>query len=810
MAYLVISAAVFVFVDNAFNDVAQGRYEDTAELARFFGTFSALAAIVSFFVRTFAAGRMIKRFGLIAGLVALPAAVLLGSSLIFSVPVILPALGLLFWLTVMTRLFDQVFRGVQTSSVATLYQPLMERGPAVQTTMDGIIDSGAVGLAGLALLVMHRFLEIGVADLALTLAVLCSAWMIVTFALRREYVSVLSTVLHRRRISGENLQIVDQDVLSLVQHELESTHPENVLYAVDLLEEADHPDLPSVLSELVHHESEVVRMEILRRIERHALTGALQGVKDTVKDQGASPALRGQALRVIGSLGGEIDPLVMDALKEGAAHLKRGVLVGLLRSGSIEGIVYAGAELLEDLQSSSSSDRVLAAHVLRDAAIPSFYRQAIQLLNDPDPSVRAAAVEAAAAMRHPPLWPLVVDALQDPQLAAVVSEALISAGASAVPSLVAGFEHHAVDRPFRLSVLRILGLIRGDEVIRRVFPLSGLPNREERHTALVSLVSCSFRPGSEQRDFLRERLRDEAGDSARLLMARESLHGPQEAGVLCVALIEEVQRVRHRIFLFLALLYPDREAITTWDNYASGLRKRRAYALEVVENFTTNDEWTWLLPTLEDLSPTDRSRRFGREFGVMPQSFEEQVTAIVEDEALSDWTLLCARRLAAVMSIGAVTISEEEERRYQRTVSLRSVEIFADLPDHALAGVASRLERVDVEAGEHVFSKGDTGDSMYVIASGRVRIHDGERELAEVGEDHVFGEFTVLHSGPRTASVTATEKTCLLRFTQTDLYDLIADEVSVARSLIQMIIKRLRENIETRKGAGPATTRPLL
>ena len=97
--------------------------------------------------------------------------------------------------------------------------------------------------------------------------------MIVTFALRREYVSVLSTVLHRRRISGENLQIVDQDVLSLVQHELESTHPENVLYAVDLLEEADHPDLPSVLSELVHHESEVVRMEILRRIERHALTG---------------------------------------------------------------------------------------------------------------------------------------------------------------------------------------------------------------------------------------------------------------------------------------------------------------------------------------------------------------------------------------------------------------------------------------------------------------------------------------------------------------------------------------------------------
>ena len=151
MGYFILSAIVFVFLDNAFNYVAQERYSDAAELAKFFGMYSAIAAIVNFLFRTFGAGRMIQKFGLIAGLMGLPAVVLFGSSFVAGAGFLLPALGLVFWLTIMTRLFDKVFRGVQASSIATLYQPLMERGPAIQTTMDGIIDSAALGLAGLAL-----------------------------------------------------------------------------------------------------------------------------------------------------------------------------------------------------------------------------------------------------------------------------------------------------------------------------------------------------------------------------------------------------------------------------------------------------------------------------------------------------------------------------------------------------------------------------------------------------------------------------------------------------------------------------------
>jgi len=798
MGYFVLSAIVFVFLDNAFNDVAQQRYSDSAQLARFFGTYSAVAAIVDFLFRTFGAGRMIQKFGLIAGLVGLPMMVLLGSSVVAGAGFLLPAVGLVFWLTTMTRLFDKVFRGVQASSIATLYQPLMERGPAIQTTMDGIIDSAAIGIAGVALLVLHSFFDIGAPQLAVFLMVFCAIWIVVAFGLRREYVTILGTVLHRRRIKGESLRIVDDNVLALVQKEVRSSHPENVIYAVDLLEKAEHPDLAEVLTDLVDHESEDVQTEILRRVQHHGVVEALGAVKKIVEDPSTSDALRGEALRVLGSMSEEIDPAVMEALRDGTPDEKRGALVGLLMSGSMEGVVYAGAELLEDLNSQSPVNRMFAAHVLRDAAIPSFYRQAIQLLNDQSPQVRAAAVEAAAAMAHPPLWPIVVDTLKDRELSAAASEALIGAGEAAVPSLVKGFERHPGDRHFRLLVMRILGLIRGEEVTRHVFPLIDLEDREERHAAFTALVSCSFRPDNDQQELLTARLRQETRDAAELFMAAENLDGPAEARVLQDALAEEIDQVRHRIFLLIALLYPEADTMTTWDNYSSGISERNAYALEVLENIVTNEERAWLFPVLENLGTSDRLERLGPEWSVSPQGFTPQLTSLLEAETLSDWTQLCARQLGSVMDIGDVTLSPEETRSYERTLRLRSVDLFTELSDHALAALASRLEEIDLDEGEAVFSKGDVGDSMYLVTGGSVRVHDGPTELARVGEDQVFGEFTVLHSGPRTASVTACEATRMLRFTQGDLYELIADQVSVARSLIRMIVQRLQENLETR------------
>ena len=184
----------------------------------------------------------------------------------------------------------------------------------------------------------------------------------------------------------------------------------------------------------------------------------------------------------------------------------------------------------------------------------------------------------------------------------------------------------------------------------------------------------------------------------------------------------------------------------------------------------------------------------------------ERLADLASREDLSPWTRLCARWVAAQRAVegadGVPPLTGEELRLCRRTTRLRRMELFGELPGAVLARMVPKLQRVEVEGGEPVFGKGEEGDGMYVVLDGRVRVHDNGRELAVLGADTVFGEFTVLQRQPRTASVTALEPTRLLRFTQEDLHELIREQVAVGRALIRVILRRLRENREI-SSSGP-------
>src|SRR5690606_2301828 len=98
-----------------------------------------------------------------------------------------------------------------------------------------------------------------------------------------------------------------------------------------------------------------------------------------------------------------------------------------------------------------------------------------------------------------------------------------------------------------------------------------------------------------------------------------------------------------------------------------------------------------------------------------------------------------------------------------------------------LAAVAATVHEVELEAGEQIFAKGDLGKEMYIIVSGCVYIHDGERRLNTLGAYEVFGEMALLDAEPRSASATAAEETLLLRLRQEEFFELMADHAAIAR-----------------------------
>lgn len=93
--------------------------------------------------------------------------------------------------------------------------------------------------------------------------------------------------------------------------------------------------------------------------------------------------------------------------------------------------------------------------------------------------------------------------------------------------------------------------------------------------------------------------------------------------------------------------------------------------------------------------------------------------------------------------------------------------------------------------------KGDPGNAMMAVLSGRVRICSYSTEGREVvlnviGAGEVFGEIAMLDGGPRTADAFAMEKTELLVLSRRDFLPFLEKNPAVCVRLLQVLCERLR------------------
>ncbi|MBI5495898.1 MAG: cyclic nucleotide-binding domain-containing protein [Deltaproteobacteria bacterium] len=134
----------------------------------------------------------------------------------------------------------------------------------------------------------------------------------------------------------------------------------------------------------------------------------------------------------------------------------------------------------------------------------------------------------------------------------------------------------------------------------------------------------------------------------------------------------------------------------------------------------------------------------------------------------------------------------------EKVLFLKGVDLFSAIPGEDLSQIAQIADEVEMDSGETIFKEGDLGDSLYLIVSGKVRIHRGDKEIAVLGEKQVFGEMALLDSEPRSASVTATTDVSLLKITQEDFADILAEKGEIAQGIIKVLTRRLRGQL-TRK-----------
>ena len=88
---------------------------------------------------------------------------------------------------------------------------------------------------------------------------------------------------------------------------------------------------------------------------------------------------------------------------------------------------------------------------------------------------------------------------------------------------------------------------------------------------------------------------------------------------------------------------------------------------------------------------------------------------------------------------------------------LRRIEIFAQLPEPVLEGLAAGATPVSVAADGVVVSRGEVGNHFYAIAAGKAGVELEDGTIKELGPGDFFGEIALLRDVPRTATVRALE-----------------------------------------------------
>ena len=166
------------------------------------------------------------------------------------------------------------------------------------------------------------------------------------------------------------------------------------------------------------------------------------------------------------------------------------------------------------------------------------------------------------------------------------------------------------------------------------------------------------------------------------------------------------------------------------------------------------------------------------------EAIEEKARAGLIPEGVAEGML---EDLAAELK--EIRASQPEKLTVGAGELLKNVPFFADMPESEFSVVAAKLRRRTVPAGEIIVRQGGSGDSLFIVARGVIRVSrqvgGARRDLATLIAGEFFGEMALLHGTPRSATCRA--------MTPCALYELRRDDVDVVREVCPEMQRALEE-----------------
>jgi CRP-like cAMP-binding protein len=109
----------------------------------------------------------------------------------------------------------------------------------------------------------------------------------------------------------------------------------------------------------------------------------------------------------------------------------------------------------------------------------------------------------------------------------------------------------------------------------------------------------------------------------------------------------------------------------------------------------------------------------------------------------------------------------------------------------------NNIETKLIKAGDIIFREGDEARELFVVKSGEVRIQLGNRTLAELSANDVFGEMALIDNEPRSATALAVTDVELVAVSEKQFLFLVSQTPYFALKVMRVLAQRLRVTNKT-------------
>lgn len=830
------AAAGAAIVQQQLSMAAEATGGDADRMTAFLAEVTAWVSIAGFVVQVALTSRIHRSMGLAFAMLLLPVA--MGSSAI--VVLISGAL----WAPQLARVLDATLRyTVDKTTREVLFLPLpIELKHRSKPFIDVTADRFSKALAAVLLLVLIKPWGLGLDWQRLSYAslTLTGVWVGIVFVAWREYRRAFRDSIVSRVIAPGTIRTELADTATIETLVEELSHPEEqaVLYAIEMLDALDKRELVTPL--LLQHPSPRVRARALRALalsRSEAASRWLPTVTRMVQDEDVN--VRAAALRALAELEHEDAAVLMRRhLSDAEPRVVVTSAITLANSGRPDDVQAAEAalrQLISDVRDTAAAGRAEAATALAHIDNPRFRALLVPLLYDRDPSVVQKAIRSARDMGAADglFVPGLLSLLGHRALKASAREALVGYGETIIGALahvLRDQREHLWIRRHIPATLAQLGTQRSMDAL--VAALDD-PDGFLRYKAIAAIekirrdhpaISCPRAVLESQ--VVRESSRYYNGLTLQHNLLR---HAPEaDDSLLARALQDKLHRTIDRIYRLLGLLYHVDDVAAARYTIEQGEGRRRAAAVEYLDNLLGGVVRRRVMPILDDSPLTEKVRYANAVLKSRPRDLEDTLAQLVHEDdpviAAAAIHFAGQRRMWGLTDdLQYVASHRSEDRVVSEAVSwalaarhaddvpiaaptetlpiveladrVRVIPMFAALSVDELFRIAQAGEEVRHPAGRDLCHAGIPAADVQFLLEGGARTVDGPSPGIEILPPAVIGFEDVLQGTALRTTVRAIEPTVCFRIAADDFMTMVSDNVLLAQSLFGLLLANDRPRV---------------